>query len=385
MNSQPCPNCHMINRPGAKFCRNCGHDLQPQALYPAQPASRRTFCSQCGSPNDPGAGRCVRCGAQLNRSRQGLLDKLRSLARHPVWRRRLLWGGLVASLVLVAACLVLAISLLWQDGESDAEDTPVAVEVATQLPTLTLPAVSEPDETDNPRIIQGLGIELPRLTDEDEVEIGREAAAEFERDNPLSTDESLLDRVTRIGNSIVPHQPRTNLPYTFKVVDSPEINALAFPGGLIYIYRGMIEFVQTDDELAGVIGHEIAHVALRHSARQIEAIAAGQMAIEAVLSENADLENVYQDQSFQIASEVVTDVVMKGWGRVNELDADEYGTVYMAHAGYDPQAVLDLLNRFASQGGEASGDVMATLLSTHPPFQDRIARVEQAIVNHGLG
>lgn len=296
-----------------------------------------------------------------------------------------MWGGLVASLVLVAACLVLAISLLWQDGESDAEDTPVAVEVATQLPTLTLPAVSEPDETDNPRIIQGLGIELPRLTDEDEVEIGREAAAEFERDNPLSTDESLLDRVTRIGNSIVPHQPRTNLPYTFKVVDSPEINALAFPGGLIYIYRGMIEFVQTDDELAGVIGHEIAHVALRHSARQIEAIAAGQMAIEAVLSENADLENVYQDQSFQIASEVVTDVVMKGWGRVNELDADEYGTVYMAHAGYDPQAVLDLLNRFASQGGEASGDVMATLLSTHPPFQDRIARVEQAIVNHGLG
>jgi predicted Zn-dependent protease len=307
------------------------------------------------------------------------------MSKHPVWRRRALWGGLVVALVVVAACSVLIFSLFAENGDSDAEDTQVAVDIPTQVPTLTLPPISEPEETDNPRLIPGLDLELPRLTDEDEVEIGREAAAEFERDNPLSTDQNLLDRATRIGNNIVPHQPRPGIPYTFKVVDSPEINALAFPGGFIYIYRGMIEFVQSDDELAGVIGHEIAHVALRHSARQIEAIAAGQMAIQAVLSENPDLENVYQDQSFQIASEVVTDVVLKGWGRVNELDADEHGTVYMAQAGYDPQAVLDLLNRFVSQGGEVSGDVMETLLSTHPPFQERIARVEEAIVVHGLG
>jgi predicted Zn-dependent protease len=232
--------------------------------------------------------------------------------------------------------------------------------------------------------IPGLGVEIPRLTDEDEIEIGREAAAEFESQNPISSDPALVERVSRIGLSIVPYQPRESLPYTFKVIDTTEINAFALPGGFIYVSQGMLDFTRTDDELSGVIGHEIAHVARRHSAQQIEAIVDGQLALETVLSGSTELETIYQDQSVQIATEMVGMIALRGWGRMNELDADEYGTVYMAHAGYDPQAVLDLMRRFMSHVTDDGGGGIEDLLATHPPFKDRIERVEYAILAHGL-
>jgi predicted Zn-dependent protease len=319
---------------------------------------------------------------------------MRLFLRDPVWRRRLMWGGLASVLLAFAFFAFVAFPFFANLIESPDEATPVGesetlgedlpIDLGIDLPENTSPI--DIDQLPDQLLIEipGLGIELPRLTDEEEVEIGRESAAEFESQNPISSDPALANRVTRIGNSIVPYQPRTEIPYTFKVIDTSEINAFALPGGFIYISRGMLEFVESDDELAGVIGHEIAHVALRHSAQQIEAIVTGQMALEAVLSGNSELESIYQDQSVQIATEMVGMIALRGWGRMNELDADEYGTVYMAHAGYDPQAVLALMQRFESQTHDVPGDPMGPLLATHPPFNDRIERVEIAISKHGL-
>jgi predicted Zn-dependent protease len=308
----------------------------------------------------------------------------------PLWKRPVLWVGLAGALILLLACAFAGYSLLTKTidfpWESGTEQGDAVIDQAAATATAVLPidlGIDFPDDT-LPIEVPGLGIELPRLTDEEEVEIGKEAAAEFESQYAISSDPALVDRVTRIGNSLVPYQPRQEIHYTFKVIDTAEINAFALPGGFIYISRGMLDFVESDDELAGVIGHEIAHVALRHSARQIETIAAGQMALDTILSANEELETIYQDQAVQIATEMVSMVALSGWGRMNELDADEYGTVFMAHAGYDPQAVLDLMHRLDSQSQEGSGEPMADLLATHPPFSERIARVEYAIETHGL-
>jgi predicted Zn-dependent protease len=251
---------------------------------------------------------------------------------------------------------------------------PLATEIATLIPDVILTS------------LPGFDLEIPRLTDEEEIAIGREAAEEFERTNPLSDDPALNARVTRIGTAIVPFQPRPTLPFTFKVIDSPEINAFALPGGFIYITRGILDFVESDDELAGVIGHEIAHVALRHGAQQIEILAYAQAVLDGLISGNADLATIYQDHRAQFATDLVATLALNGWGRELELDADEYGTVYMAQAGYDPYAVVQLLERFAAEEkGSGDGDIFAQWMATHPPFAARIERVEFAIQEHRLG
>jgi len=305
----------------------------------------------------------------------------------------------VAVLIIVACFSVLSLAPQWivkqaatetpitqlEEEESSPQITASPPDVVEVTPSITLPGSTPGSQpTLTPVIIPGLDIEVPHLTDEEEIEIGKQASEDFERQFPLSTDHVLIKRVTLIGERIEAFQPRNNIAYTFKVVDTSEVNAFAIPGGFIYVTRGMINYVESDDELAGVIGHEIAHVALRHGAQQIEAIAAGQAALEAVVSGDPNLETIYQDQSVQIATQIVALVAVNGWSRQAELDADEYGSVYMAHAGYDPNAVIVLFTRFSSEQGGSSNDILAALFDTHPPFEDRIARVEQAIRVHGL-
>jgi len=254
--------------------------------------------------------------------------------------------------------------------------TAMPLELPTQIP-LEIPTLA-------PATIPGLGIEMPRLSDEEEVEIGRAAAAEFEEQYPLSSDHQLIERVEQIGYALVPFSQRQNLAYTFKVVDSDEINAFALPGGFIYITRGMIGYVEDDHQLAGVIGHEIAHVALRHSAQLIENLAAAQAALDLITASSPELEEIYQNNSTQLAIDAVTQIVIKGWGRENELDADQFGTIYMAQAAYNPYRIIDLFERMELSEDQPS-DLIALMFATHPPFTDRIARVRQTIQEHQLG
>jgi predicted Zn-dependent protease len=291
---------------------------------------------------------------------------------------------LALSLVAIGIISILT-AIAFRPGSRPSSEAVLTLEAtAVTKSAATADAISAPATTPAPTltpiIIPELGIEIPHITDEEEIEIGREAAAQFERDNRVSNDPALAKRVARIGAAIAPHSPRTNIPYTFKILDTDEVNAYALPGGFIYVTRGMLQYVQSDDELAGVIGHEIAHIALRHGAQQIEAIAA----VQAAIAQNPDLSRIYQTQEGQIAAEVVFQIGRAGWGRQAELDADEYGTIYMAQAGYDPQAVLDLFRRFAAEETGSDNDPLARLLATHPPFSDRIKRVEQAIHQHGL-
>ena len=107
------------------------------------------------------------------------------------------------------------------------------------------------------------------FSDEQEIELGREAAAMMEEDLQLLQDEEVSAYVTRLGNELASRSGRADLAYTFRVVDTAEINAFALPGGFIYVHRGLIEAAENESELAGVLGHEIGHVVARHGVDQM--------------------------------------------------------------------------------------------------------------------
>jgi predicted Zn-dependent protease len=106
------------------------------------------------------------------------------------------------------------------------------------------------------------------LSEKDEIELGRHAAGEIEKTLLLVQEPSVVKYMDDLGQSLVKSSTRKGITYTFKVVDSPEINAFALPGGYIYVNRGLIEAAETQDELAGVLAHEIGHVVARHGADQ---------------------------------------------------------------------------------------------------------------------
>lgn len=393
-----CPKCHQPVTPGAKFCRNCGQLLTPQTPAAPPPPPVNPPAVSLASPPRP-----VEV-VPLNPS---------SPPKKPFLKRPSTCLIIIVVLLLGVFCLAVIgvggyyavsnnwIDLSWLIGKASAtpippsdssgrssvtpslSDTPEPV-ITVTVPPLTDTPAGAPSATFTPVVIPGLGIELPHLTDQEEIDIGNEAAAEFESQYPLSADQALIDRVTRIGQQIVPQQPRTTIPFTFKVVDTSEINAFALPGGHVYVTTGLLDFVESDDELAGVIGHEIAHVALRHGAQQIEAIAAAEAALQALATADPNLENIYADNSTQIAVELVATIAFAGWGRQAELDADEYGAIYMFHADYNPQSIIDLFTRFQSIEDTGTGDILTQLLATHPPFDERIARVQDAIQRHNL-
>ena len=393
-----CPKCHQPVTPGAKFCRNCGQLLTPQT--PAAPPPPPVNPPAVSPASPPRPVEVV----PLNPP---------SPPKKPFLKRPSTCLIVIAVLLLAVICLAVIgaggyyavsnnwIDLSWLIGGPSAtppppddssgrpsqtpspSDTPEPT-VTFSAPSMTDTPIGAPSATFTPYVIPGLGIELPHLTDQEEIDIGNEAAAEFESQNSLSADQALIDRVTRIGQQIVPQQPRTTIPFIFKVVDTSEINAFALPGGHVYVTTGLLDFVESDDELAGVIGHEIAHVALRHGAQQIEAIAAAEAALQALATSDPNLENIYADNSTQIAVELVATIAFAGWGRQAELDADEYGAIYMFHAGYNPQSIIDLFTRFQSIEDAGTGDILTQLLATHPPFDERIARVQDAIQRHSL-
>jgi beta-barrel assembly-enhancing protease len=356
-------------------------------------------CYRCGAANLPGAKFCARCGQNL---------AVVPAPPKPAGRRfapaAFIGGSLLLLLLLILGSWAL---FLRTPGGQPADDIvddsgsvtillptatlPIETETSTVAPTATAVASATPlppeaTPTLAPLKIPGTDIEVPRITDEEEVEIGREIAAEVEAELGLYHDATQLARVAEIGRAIIPHADRAHLPYTFALLDTDEINAFAVPGGFIYVTRGMLDFVRDDDELAGVIGHEIAHVARRHGADRLEAFALAVAAGRRLLEQEPRLEDIYATEEGRFATEMTAVLLFNGWSRQNEFEADEYGVIYMARAGYDPQAVLQLFNRMESvfAGGEGEEDALARLLSTHPPFPDRMRRLEEVIATNNL-
>ena len=213
------------------------------------------------------------------------------------------------------------------------------------------------------------------ISESEEIEMGREADGPITESFGLYESEALQAMVTNLGNEMASRSERPTLPWSFKLVDDPMVNAFALPGGFIFITRGIMASLNSEAELAGVIGHEIGHVTARHSASQMSRQQFQQIGV-----------GVGSILSSDVAS--VAGVLSAGLGLLNlrysrgdESQSDELGVRYMTRAGYDPNALVGVFQTLALAGG--GGGSVPGWATTHPDPVNREEDVREIIAASG--
>lgn len=211
-----------------------------------------------------------------------------------------------------------------------------------------------------------------------EAELVQMAATQFKelkRETPLSTDPELNARVNRVGQRIaaVASHDLPNVQWEFVVFEDPEmINAFAMPGGKVAVYTGLFKVIESDADLAVVIGHEVAHVVARHAAERVShqiLVTGGSLAVAVG---TADMD-AYDRRLILAGVGLGTSVgVLLPYSRLHECEADAIGILYTAEAGYDPRAAIDFWQRMSA---EKSGNP-PEFLSTHPADATRVRKLE---------
>jgi hypothetical protein len=209
----------------------------------------------------------------------------------------------------------------------------------------------------------------------DDVKLGRQAAAEAEQQFPLLRDSEVNAYVERVGQRLVASIPaefqHSEFRYYFKVINASDINAFALPGGPMYVNRGMIQAARTEGEMAGVMAHELSHVALRHgTAQATKAQKYGLLA--GILGVGGAILGGPAGAAAQIGSQGVGVYFLK-FSREYETEADLLGARIMANAGYDPRDLANMFRTIEAQGGGGGGG----FLSDHPSSANRYARINQ--------
>lgn len=215
----------------------------------------------------------------------------------------------------------------------------------------------------------GGGSGLVNIDQSTEIRIGQQGAADIERQYGVVYDQVQTPRVQRIGRSIAAVSQRPGLPWTFKVLNVSDVNAISLPGGPIYITRGLLALGVPDAELAGVLGHEVAHVNDRDAVHAIERAMTYNLLASLVIGGNQQALRTAADLAVQFAVQLPK-------SRQDEYQADAIGTRLAYNAGYSPGGLVAFLQRLQQISGP---DRTPGFLRTHPLTGDRIARAQQVV------
>jgi predicted Zn-dependent protease len=189
------------------------------------------------------------------------------------------------------------------------------------------------------------GRDVVLMSETQEIALGRKNDPEIRKQYGVYDDERLQAYVNRIGQRLAAVSHRPNLRYHFAVLDGDEVNAFALPGGYIYITRGILAYLNSEAELAAVLGHELGHVTARHSVRQYTtAVAAGVGAsiLSVIVPE-------FGNQVGQQLIDILGSAIVSGYGREHELESDRLGAEYLARSGYDPDAMIGVIGVLKNQ------------------------------------
>jgi predicted Zn-dependent protease len=207
---------------------------------------------------------------------------------------------------------------------------------------------------------------------EKEIQMGRQLAAEIERQVKLLNDPTINEYVNRVGQNIVRNSD-AKVPFTIKVVESDEINAFALPGGFFYVNSGLILAADDESELAAVMAHEIAHVAARHGTKQ---------ASKAELINFASIPLIFMGGvggfALRQAAGFLIPMQFLQFSRSDEAEADYLGLQYLYKTGYDPGAAVSFFEKLQAKESARPGSV-SKMFSTHPPTGDRIENTKKNI------
>jgi predicted Zn-dependent protease len=244
--------------------------------------------------------------------------------------------------------------------------------IAASLLVLTLTHCAQNPVTGNANFVM--------MSESQEVQTGRQEDAKVRKEYGVYNNPALQQYVNEIGQQLAKNSHRPGLQYSFLVVDSPEINAFALPGGYIYITRGILAYLNSEAELAGVLGHEIGHVTARHSVQQLSAATAASVGTALLEIFVPALRN----QAADTALNLLGNALLSGYGREHELEADRLGAQYLARTNYDPQAMIKVIGvlknqeLFDAEVAKAEGRQPRAyhgVFSTHPDGDTRLQQV----------
>ncbi|SHF61661.1 Putative Zn-dependent protease [Microbulbifer donghaiensis] len=222
--------------------------------------------------------------------------------------------------------------------------------------------------------------DLVLMSEEKEIKIGQEMHQKLVESTPIYNDPVLNAYIEHVGQKVAAASDRPEIKYHFTIIDSQDINAFALPGGYVYINRGLLTYLHSEAEMAAVLAHEIGHITARHAVRQ--KTAATGAGVASVLSVLVTGSGVVGD-----VANLWSTAAVKGYGRDMELEADRFGAQYMYNAGYDPQAMINVIGllkdqeTFSRRRARLEGKKQQTyhgVFSTHPRNDIRLQEVVKA-------
>src|SRR6204780_1042498 len=224
----------------------------------------------------------------------------------------------------------------------------------------------DPDQIGNRDV--GKGVNFYSI--EKEIAIGKGLAQQVEKQAKIVNDPVISEYVNRVGQNLVRNSD-AKVPFTIKVIDTEDINAFALPGGFFFVNSGLILKADTEAELAGVMAHEIAHVAARHGTRQATRGTIAQLSTIPLIFLGG-----WTGYGIRQAASLVLPMSYLTFSREFESEADMLGFHYMYKTGYDPEAFVDFFEKIESLEKKKPG-TMAKVFSTHPPPDARIVKAQQ--------
>ena len=204
------------------------------------------------------------------------------------------------------------------------------------------------------------------VSTQSEIRMGQDEVKHIDAENLIINDPVLNNWVNGIADNLKRERARPDINYTFKIIDTDDINAFSLPGGFIYLNFGLLNFVNSDDELAGVMGHEMGHVERRH----VVTLPAKAQAIQILVG----ILSVFSVFAYRFGSLIGSAALYK-ISRQDELQADQYGLMLMSRAGYDPNAMVSFMERLEKEYG-AHGNVLEKYFEDHPDPNARVSHLQ---------
>jgi predicted Zn-dependent protease len=280
-------------------------------------------------------------------------------------------GKRATAAALVWLILAAPSAALARDGGKDNKDSdndkskPEAVKKADPL-----------KDKENPLLIGKRDINKGSIdfySNSKEVALGRQLAAEIDRQAKFITDPVITEYINRVGQNIVLHSD-AKIPFTIKVLDSPDVNAFALPGGFLYVNSALVLAADNESEIAGVMAHEIAHVAARHGVEQASKGRLFQYLSIPLIFVGGPVGMIAQN-----AFNILVPLSFLKFSRGAEEEADLLGLQYMWASGYDPTSMLSFFEKLKAREKKKPG-TLEKLFSTHPATGDRIGKAQQLLV-----
>lgn len=229
--------------------------------------------------------------------------------------------------------------------------------------------------------LAALFIAISLVSVNDEIAIGRQAQAQVRQQVPELSDSTVVGYVRDLGRRLAGRATGPRYPYSFSVANYSDINAFALPGGPVWVHRGAIDAARIESQFAGVLAHEIAHIAQRHAAEKLTKA----MITEGLLGFlGAVLGNDGGARAAQIGARLMADGIFLKFSRDDEREADRVGVQIMRRAGYDARGMIEFLQILREKQGRDPSSVQI-FLSTHPSPEGRIEQLRQEVARAGAG